>query len=245
MITRNWAFVAASLVAAALPAAARAQGLEGKSFEVEVFEGKKPAFKDKLSFKNGGLDSVECKKFGFSPSQYTASGPAFTAVLKGGDGSMSWSGKLVGDRIEGTAEWNKSGKITHYTFTGKPAASLYDRLGGTYAIAPLVDEFIERLAANDLLNKNPKIKEARDRVPKAGLKYRVTALVAQVTGGPEKYAGRNMKDAHAHLAISEAEWNEMARVFKGVCDEFKVPKAEQDELFAIIGSVKSEVVTRK
>src|SRR5262249_28212517 len=77
--------------------------------------------------------------------------------------------------------------------------SLYDRLGGTYGIATVVDDFIERLYVNDILNANPAIKEARERVPKAGLKYRVTSLLCQVTGGPGVYAGRSMKDSHQHL----------------------------------------------
>src|SRR3989304_5977403 len=68
----------------------------------------------------------------------------------------------------------------------KKEKSLYDRLGGTYAIATVVDDFIERLLVNDVLNANPAIKEARTRVPKAGLKYRGTALGSQVPGGPEK-----------------------------------------------------------
>ncbi len=51
--------------------------------------------------------------------------------------------------------------------------SLYERLGGVYAIASVVDDFIERLLVNDVLNANPAIEEARDRVPKAGLKHRI------------------------------------------------------------------------
>jgi DNA-binding ferritin-like protein (Dps family) len=69
--------------------------------------------------------------------------------------------------------------------------------------------------------------------------------IAPATGRPEKYAGRSMKEAQAQLDISEAEWNEMAKVFKDVLDKFKVPKAEQDELFTIVGSVKGDVVTRR
>ena len=61
--------------------------------------------------------------------------------------------------------------------------SLYDRLGGTYPIAMVVDDFIERLLVNDTLNANPAIKEARDRVPKAGLKFHVTALVCHFHAG--------------------------------------------------------------
>ena len=121
--------------------------------------------------------------------------------------------------------------------------SLYDRLGGVYAIASVVDEFIERLLVNDTLNANPAISEARDRVPKAGLKYRVTALVAQATGGPEVYKGRSMLETHAHLNISEREWIAMAAEFEAVLYKFNVPKAEQDELFAIVETLKGDIVT--
>jgi len=121
--------------------------------------------------------------------------------------------------------------------------SLYERLGGVYAIATVVDDFIERLLVNDVLNSNPAIKEARDRVPKAGLKFRVTALVCQVTGGPEVYTGRNMKDAHKHLNITEKEWDAMVKDFKKSLDQFKVPQKEQDELFAIVSSTKPDIVT--
>jgi hypothetical protein len=50
------------------------------------------------------------------------------------------------------------------------AKPLYDRLGGLYSIASVVDVFIERLLVNDVLNANPAIRAARERVPKAGLK---------------------------------------------------------------------------
>ena len=122
------------------------------------------------------------------------------------------------------------------------APSLYDRLGGVYSIATVVDDFIERLLVNDVLNANPAIDEARARVPKAGLKYRVTSMVGQATGGPEVYDGRSMKDAHSHLNISEAEWQAMLADFKLTLEKFEVPEAEQAELFAIVESTKGDIV---
>jgi hemoglobin len=127
----------------------------------------------------------------------------------------------------------------------KTEPSLYERLGGVYNIATVVDDFIERLYVNDTLNANPKIKEARDRVPKAGLKFRVTALVSQVTGGPEKYAGRSMKEAHQHLNITEKEWKAMSADFKKALDKYKVPEREQKELIAIVEGTKKDIVIAK
>ena len=123
-------------------------------------------------------------------------------------------------------------------------ASLYDRLGGIYAIATVVDEFIERLLVNDTLNANSAISDARFTVPKAGLKYQVTSMVAWATGGPENYAGRSMLESHAHLGITEAKWDEMAIVFVAVLNDFNVPAAEQEELLAVVGTTQADIVSR-
>ena len=120
--------------------------------------------------------------------------------------------------------------------------TLYDRLGGSYAIATVVDDFIERLFVNDTLNANPAIKQARDRVPKAGLKFHVATLVCQVTGGPCKYVGRDMKTSHAHLNITEKQWDAMVADFRKTLDAFKVPAAEQGELITIVGGTKADIV---
>ena len=120
---------------------------------------------------------------------------------------------------------------------------LYDRLGGVYSIATVVDDFIERLLVNHTLNANAAINEARSRVPKAGLKFQVTALVCEATGGPCKYTGRAMKESHQHLNITEGQWEAMAADFKKTLDEFKVPAKEQEELITIVGSTKKDIVT--
>jgi hemoglobin len=120
--------------------------------------------------------------------------------------------------------------------------SLYERLGGVYSIATVVDDFIERLLVNATLNANPAINEARKRVPKAGLKFHVTALVCEVSGGPCKYSGRPMKESHQHLNISLAEWDAMVVDFKATLDKFKVPQREQQELITIVGSTKNDIV---
>jgi hemoglobin len=120
--------------------------------------------------------------------------------------------------------------------------SLYERLGGTYSIATVVDDFIERLLVNTTLNANPAIKEARTRVPKAGLKFHVTTLVCEVSGGPCKYTGRTMKESHERLNITQAEWDAMVADFKATLNKFNVPQREQQELITIVGSTKNDIV---
>jgi hemoglobin len=120
--------------------------------------------------------------------------------------------------------------------------SLYERLGGVYSIATVVDDFIERLLVNATLNANPAINEARARVPKAGLKFHVTTLVCEVSGGPCKYTGRAMKESHQHLNITPAEWDAMVADFMATLDKFKVPQREQQELITIVGSTRKDIV---
>jgi hemoglobin len=123
--------------------------------------------------------------------------------------------------------------------------SLYERLGGVKPISLVVDDFIDRLVANDILNANPMIKAGREHSPDAYLKYQVTTLVCQVTGGPCVYTGLAMKESHAHLNITENEWQVMRDEFKKTLDKFQVPEKEQKELFDIIESTKNDIVTVK
>ena len=122
--------------------------------------------------------------------------------------------------------------------------SLYDRLGGVYPIALVVDDFIDRVVDNDTLNANPAIYAARDENRFPGLKFQVTALLIQVTGGPYEYHGRTMKESHKDLHITEAEWEAMAADFKATLEAFQVPEAEQSELFEIVDSTHDDIVTR-
>jgi len=124
------------------------------------------------------------------------------------------------------------------------ATPLYERLGGLKGITLVVDDFINRLVANRTLNLNPAIKAGRISSPAPYLKFQVSQMVCEVTGGPCKYTGKPMKDSHTHLNISEREWDVMAGEFKKSLDKFKVPAGEQKELFGIVGKTKSDIVTR-
>src|SRR5437899_8722501 len=104
--------------------------------------------------------------------------------------------------------------------------SLYERLGEVYAIAAVVDALIDRIMDNPRLNANPKVDEAHHRVSRAGFKYLVTEQVCAAAGGPQRYTGRGMVDSHAHLDITEAEWQVFLEDFRQTLDSFKVPAAE-------------------
>jgi len=122
--------------------------------------------------------------------------------------------------------------------------SLYDRLGGLYNIATVVDDLIDRVMADARLNANPHVDEAHHRVSPAGFKYYVTELVCQTSGGPQQYSGRSMGDSHRHLMITDDEWDAFMDDLQQTFDRFGVPEPEQDELKAIVQGTKESIVVQ-
>lgn len=121
--------------------------------------------------------------------------------------------------------------------------SLYERLGGLGPISVVVSDFLDEMIPDPMLNENPAIDAARKRVPAPYLKYQVTAFVCQATGGPCEYHGRDMKSSHAHLNITEEEWDRMVTIFKGVLADHDVPEKETQELLELLGTTKDDIVT--
>src|SRR5437763_11322264 len=123
--------------------------------------------------------------------------------------------------------------------------SLYERLGGIYSIACVVDDFIDRIMTDPRLNANPAVNEAHYKVPPPGFKYLVTEMVGWATGGPQKYTGRSMRESHEHLNITPKEWEAFMDDLQQSLDRFNVPSAEQTELKAIVQSTYGDIVIAK
>ena len=124
--------------------------------------------------------------------------------------------------------------------------SLYERLGGIYAIAGVVDHFSDQLLKNPkIVNANPELKEwhtatYRQRLP--GLKFLRTLWAASVAGGPFEYTGKALRDAHAPLHITPEVFDEVILVeLDRALDHFKVPKREKDEVLAAFKAQKKDV----
>jgi hemoglobin len=114
--------------------------------------------------------------------------------------------------------------------------TLYDRLGGIDAITAVVEKFRDRVAADDRIN----LKFARTDL--ARLTKMLIDQVCEVTGGPCRYNGRSMKEAHAAMKVTNGEFNALVEDLVATLKEFKVPGGEQDELLAILGPLRSEIV---
>ncbi|GEM_PF-195201 len=119
---------------------------------------------------------------------------------------------------------------------------LYERLGGVHKIAALIDDFVNRVAGDEAVAGNPKVMEAVKKHGAPALKFQVTAFVCQMTGGPQKYVGKDLVAAHKDLGITEEEWNASAADFIASMDAMNVPKPEQNELLAFVAGTKKDVV---
>lgn len=119
---------------------------------------------------------------------------------------------------------------------------LYDRLGGVYSIATVVDDFIDRIMVDSRLNANPQVDEAHHRVPPARFKYLVTEILCWAAGGPQRYTGRSMAESHRHLLITGEEWQAFMDDLQQTLDKFEVPVPQQTEVKAIVESTRNDIV---
>ena len=120
----------------------------------------------------------------------------------------------------------------------KPATPLYDRLGGKPAITAVVDDFVANVAADTRINGF----FAKTDIPR--LKTLLVEQICAGSGGPCTYTGRDMKTAHANMGVNDADFGALVEDLVKTLDKFKVPQREKDELLAILGPMKADIVTR-
>ena len=132
-------------------------------------------------------------------------------------------------------------------------ASLYDRLGGAFAIAAVVDHFSDALIQNPIVGQASENRALREwhtnnlgRLP--GLKFMRTLWVCDVAGGPQDYAATKpgstelgLEEAHRDLKISPDEFDEVAAELARTLDAFNVPEQEKGEVLAAFAAHKGEV----
>ncbi len=116
--------------------------------------------------------------------------------------------------------------------------SLYERLGGKPAIQAVVDDFIGNVAADRRINE----RFANANIPR--LKNMLVDQICEATGGPCKYTGMSMKQAHAGMKITDAEFNALVEDLVKSLDKFKVPAQEKTELLTALGGMKPDIVNQ-
>jgi hemoglobin len=132
-------------------------------------------------------------------------------------------------------------------------ASLYERLGGAFAIAAVIDHFSDAVVRNPIAgqrSENPELREwsTNDLGRLPGLKFMRTLWVCDIAGGPQSYAATKpgsthlgLEEAHRELEISPAVFDEVAAELGRSLDHFNVPEREKGEVLAAFAAHKGEV----
>jgi hemoglobin len=164
-----------------------------------------------------------------------ASGDETETAAEGGEEALS--DKPMGEGEE-TAEGEEAAEGTDEPTTERP---LFDRIGGKGKLQSFADKFVDALVANPDLNKNPQLAAAL-KADQSRHKQMLAEFFCANTGGTCMYNGRTMKEAHAPVKVSKAEWNVMRKLFIRTLRQMKVPKKERMELAVVAARQTKHIV---
>ena len=117
-------------------------------------------------------------------------------------------------------------------------AGLYQALGEKPGITRLVDDFVNRVV------KDPRIGSHFKDTKPAALKESLTDQICQLSGGPCKYEGADMKSAHADMDINKGHFNALVEVLQSAMDAQGIPFAQQNRLLALLAPMHRDVITK-
>jgi hemoglobin len=121
--------------------------------------------------------------------------------------------------------------------------SLYDRLGGTTAIASVVDAFVANVASDARINKRF-TRVAKDTAAMRQFKQKLVDQICQGSGGPCTYTGKDMKTAHQGMGLTGADFDALVGDLVKALDGAGVPQKEKDDLLAVLGPMRADIVTK-
>lgn len=134
--------------------------------------------------------------------------------------------------------------------------TLYDRLGGEKGVKAIVEDFVPRVLADPRVNferkgvtkggftihRNESVEWKTDAAAVEKFKLHLAQFLAIASGGPTAYGGKEMRQTHAGMHISNAEFDASVGDLKQTLDRLQVPNAEQKELLSIVESTRPQVV---
>ena len=125
--------------------------------------------------------------------------------------------------------------------TTVPTKSLYDRLGGQPAVQAVASGLVDRILADTRVNKW--FAHAASSPENTKLyKEKLSAFICQNTGGPCKYTGMDMTEAHKGRGVTSEAFNAVAEDLSSLLDQLKVPAKEKGEVMTLVGSLKPSIV---
>lgn len=235
------------------------QPVDGHTYAIEIKNvggSQATLVNDRLTLHGHVAESEWMKREGFGEGKLETDDEEFDATFTKGEETVRFRGDLEHGVIHGKIKKSvrHEGGHVHWIFQGRAeeahaapagaAKSLFERLGGEPALTAVVGTFVDGLVADPTLNANPVIHARFAKADAALLKKQLVEFVGKATGGDLNYTGRDMVTIHKDMSIGEKDWAAMAAVFVKTLNQYKVPKAEQDELLAIVGTTKKDIVTK-
>ena len=129
-----------------------------------------------------------------------------------------------------------TGLVRAETAKGK---SLYERLGGKEAITAVVDTFVSNVGADKRINGYFASTDL------TRLKMHLVNQICEASGGPCRYTGRTMKQTHAGMGVTDTAFTALVEDLVAALDHHKVGKTEKDDLLAVLGPMKSDIVEKQ
>jgi hemoglobin len=165
--------------------------------------------------------------------------------------------KAVAANASGNAANSESKTNKAAQVEGKLA--LFDRLGGEKGLTAIVDDFLPRAL------QDPRVNWERNGVKRGGFSFRrgqsvtwkatdnsiailkkhFVQFLSLATGGPSRYDGKEIKQTHAHMHITNAEFDAALGDLKASLDKLQIPNKEQKELLSIVESTRPQIVTQR
>jgi hemoglobin len=126
---------------------------------------------------------------------------------------------------------------------GQAKDALYKSLGEKKAIVAVVDDFVGNVAADKRINAFF-AKTAADPKRLAKFKSNLVDQICEAAGGPCKYKGKSMKEAHKGMGISSADFGALVENLVKSLDKFNVKPADKNALLGVLGPMKSDIVEK-
>lgn len=116
--------------------------------------------------------------------------------------------------------------------------TIYRDIGGRDAVEAVVDDFYERVLADE------RLVPYFDGVDMDELRSHQVQFISAVAGGPVEYSGANMREAHAHLSIEKADFDSVGRHLQDALEENGVPEDHVETIMNGVVALKDPVLDR-
>lgn len=134
--------------------------------------------------------------------------------------------------------------ISGHAFGAHTGKTLFARLGGMKAIKAVVDDFVGNCATDDRI-KGFFSATAADKKRLTAFKQKLTDQICEAAGGPCKYKGKSMEEAHKGMGIQEEHFNALVEDLTKSLDKFKVKEEDKNTLLGVLGPMKDKIVEKK